>query len=155
MAQNQKKERERKEDKAREEILKRSANISVHNPVKAIDEHIMIQKQKWARILQEEGHKFDEEDKESDYDIFSVEENDQGDEVDMNQGTEEQQREAARRLDQRNKLAQLRLILKSIRRDRNKYENDWSVPQERYLSVEQNIELHLRTRAHRMNLKTL
>ena len=74
MAQNTKKERERKEDKAREEILKRSANISVHNPIKAIDEHIKIQKEQWERILQEEGHKFDEEDKESDDDIPGLEE---------------------------------------------------------------------------------
>ena len=73
MAQNQKKERERKEDKAREEILKRSVNTSVHNPTKAIDEHIEIQKQQWERILQEEGHKFDEEDKESDDDIPGLE----------------------------------------------------------------------------------
>ena len=74
MAQNQKKERERKEDKAREEILKRSVNTSVHNPTKAIDEHIEIQKQQWERILQEEGHKFDEEDKESEDDILGLEE---------------------------------------------------------------------------------
>ena len=68
---------------------------------------------------------------------------------------EEQRREAARQHDQRVKFAQIRRKLKDIFKNKNRYENDWSVPQERYLSVEQNIELHLTTRAHDMNLKTL
>ena len=70
MAQNGKKERERKEDKAREKILKRATDITVYYPTKTIDEHIQQRKQQWDRMLNEEGHKFDEDDKESDYDYL-------------------------------------------------------------------------------------
>ena len=52
-------------------------------------------------------------------------------------------------------MAEIRRKLKEIFKNRNRWENDWSVPQERFLCVEQNIELHLATRAHKMNLKTL
>ena len=68
MAQNERKERERKEDKAREKILKRATDITVYNPTKTIDEHIEQRKQQWDRMLHEEGHKFDEDDKEFDDD---------------------------------------------------------------------------------------
>ena len=62
MAQKARMKAERQEDKRREDILKRATEVSVYNPIKSIDELIKQRKQNWDRMLQEEGHKFEEDD---------------------------------------------------------------------------------------------
>ena len=160
---HQRKEQQRKEDRIREVILKRAADTAVFDPTKTIDEQIRQKKQEWDRLLLEEGHKFDEDkDDEDDYEPLIGDPQGGPDGMNVRAGaagmaelSDEQQREAAKQLERQAKVAQVRQILKDLRREIHKNDDDMSVPQERALYVEQNIELHLMTRTHKMNLKTL